>query len=189
MGATHPRRFLAALAVALVAGAGTAVLATGAGSDPRMITLKAGPEKLLTIKGSDGPDGLTIAGEAPGSITISASREITNQRTDCDVGPSGTGAFCGDDSVRTIDMGLGPGRDELGFSDTFDEASPGLDAIVQRGGAGADRIEGSKLDDTQEGDAGDDRLRGKAGRDDLDGGADKDACDGGRGQDQIRNCE
>jgi Ca2+-binding RTX toxin-like protein len=185
-----PRRLLtAAMIVAVAAGAGTAVLASGAGPEPRMITLKDGPERLLTIKGSDGADELTIAGAAPGSITIIGNREITNQRTDCDVNPGSTLGFCGDDSVRTIDMGMGPGRDELGFSETFGEDPPGLNAILQRGGTGADRISGSVLSDTQEGGEGGDRLRGNEGADDLDGGPNHDNCEGGPGNDTVRHCE
>ncbi len=106
------RRLLpAAMIAALAVGAATAVFASGAGQPEPMITLKAGPQKLLTIKGSDGADELTIAGSAPGSITIIGNHEIKNQRTDCDVNPGSTVGFCGDDSVRTIEMGMGPGRD------------------------------------------------------------------------------
>ncbi len=184
-----PGRLLpAAMIAALAVGALTAVIASGAKA-PKMITLKAGPEKLQRIQGSDGNDQLTIQGAAPGAITISANREIKNQRTDCDVNPGATIGFCGDDSVRTIDMNMGKGGDELGFSENFEEQDPFLDLLLQRGGPGRDLLEGSVGDDTQKGGDGRDSIDGNDGNDRINGGRGRDDCDGGPGTNQVRHCE
>jgi hypothetical protein len=186
-----PRRLLpAAMIAALAAGAATAVLASGAGPEPRLLTLKGGPERLLTIRGSERGDTLTIAGAAPGSVTINADRQFTSSRTDCTVyEPVFTTAFCDSDNLRTIDVGLVEGRDRLRFSEGFDEQPPGMNAIVGRGGAAADDLKGSVLGDDFEGGPGGDRLRGAAGGDDLDGGPAEDDCKGGPGNDHVRRCE
>jgi Ca2+-binding RTX toxin-like protein len=177
-----------AMIAALAVGALTAVIASGAKA-PKMITLKAGPEKLLTIQGSDGNDQLTIQGAAPGAITISGNREIKNQRTDCDVNPGATVGFCGDDSVRTIDMNMGEGSDSLGFSESFEEQDPFLELLLQRGGPGRDLLDGSVGDDTQKGGPGRDAIDGNEGNDRINGGPGRDECDGGAGENKVRDCE
>jgi Ca2+-binding RTX toxin-like protein len=188
------RHLLAGVALlgALTAGAATAFLASGA-SGPRVVTLVGNEQKVVTIKGSDGRDGLTIAGAAPNSITIVANRTISNMRTDCDVGPMSTTAFCGPDTKgetvgETIDARLGEGGDGLSFSDSFSEDSKAV-RLIARGAAGGDALKGSDFDDEFDGGGGDDRLRGRPGADDLDGGTGKDSCKGGPGHDQIRRCE
>ena len=187
----HPKvgRLLpAAMIAALAAGAATAVIASGAGA-PKMITLKDGPERLLEIKGSNGADELTIAGAPPGSVTIIGNREILNQRTDCEVSPGSTTGFCGDEDVRTIDMNMGKGSDELGFSESFEEDPPFLDLLLQRGGPGADLLDGSVGDDTQKGGPGRDTIDGNEGDDRINGGPGRDECDGGAGLNKVRDCE
>lgn len=185
---TQSRRLVpVALAAALVAGAATAVLASGAGPAPELITLRDAPEKLLTIRGTDEPDELRISGAGAASVTISANHSITNQRTDCMVtGPATTTAYCGSTIMKTIDAGLVEGGDELRVADDFE---PNGVTVIGRGGTGADALHGSKGADGLAGGAGNDRLRGKRGKDDLDGGPDKDNCKGGPGRDRIRNCE
>lgn len=183
------RVHLTALVGALALGLLTAVLITraDAGGGTRMITLKGGPERLLTIMGSDGADSLTVDGSAPGEITVYADRIFTNQRTDCTTGGTTPEiAYCLDDSVRTIDVGLVEGADELRFGQTFQ--ATGVE-ITGRGGTGRDSLRGSAAPDDLQGNTENDKLRGRAGPDDLDGGGGNDLCDGGPGNDDIANCE
>lgn len=190
-GKPNSRKGLAAAAGALVAGALVAVLVSsaGAGSGPRMITFKAGPERLLEIVGSNGADSLSIQGASPGSVTIVANRAIANQRTDCDVSPvPHTSAFCADDDLRVIDTNLRKGPDDYGFSDNFSLEPEGT-KLIGRGGKGADDLVGSEFEDRLKGNAGRDSLDGNDGNDRLDGGPDRDECDGGPGKNQLRRCE
>jgi Ca2+-binding RTX toxin-like protein len=181
---------LAAGGAALAAGALLAVaVSSAAGPQAKVITLADGPERLLTIRGSDGVDTVGVFGSAPGGVTLQASLQFTNQRTDCTIaGPVSTTAFCGDDDQRTIDIGLIQGRDRLIFGETFDQNPPGV-KIIGRGGKGADRLGGSRFADRHDGGAGDDRLNGKQGNDKLDGGPGEDDCTGGPGQDELKRCE
>jgi len=177
------------MAAALVAGAGTAVLASGAGPGNPTITLQGSKHKLLKIVGSDAGEAVTISGSAPGSVTIGNPGTITNLRTDC--GPEGvvtqpTAAFCGAAGLKTIDVALGDGPDELRFYEFFENEGV---RIVGRGGAGADAVDGSSRPDQLTGGDGPDQLRGFAARDSLDGGRATDECDGGGGRDRLENCE
>jgi Ca2+-binding RTX toxin-like protein len=184
---TFRRAHLTVLVGALALGLLTAGLITraDAGGDPRLITLKAGPERLLTIRGSDGADSLTFDGLAPGEVTIYADRPFTSQRTDCTLGTTEE-AYCLDGDLRTIDVGFIEGGDELTFGQTFQ--ATGVD-ITGRGGTGRDDLGGSSAGDALQGAAGDDKLRGRGGADDLDGGRGRDRCDGGPGADDVKNCE
>ncbi len=89
------RSHLTALLGALACGALTAALASAAGPEPRLITLKDGPERRVILKASDGGDLVRIAGSAPGDLTFGGDRQYTSQRTDCEVvGPAMTNAVC-----------------------------------------------------------------------------------------------
>lgn len=182
-----PHRLLPlALIAALAAGAGTAVLASGAGPGPKLITLKGSNEKFLTIRGSDGGDSMYIAGTAPGAVTMGADRQFTNLRTDCEVvGPVMTNAVCTSAALREIDTGLGGGNDRLRLGELASDAV----RLFSAGGGGADALQGSEERDTFGGGPGNDSLRGKGGNDYLDGGPGEDSCPGGPGQDTIENCE
>ena len=95
-------------------------------------------------------------------------------------------AYCLDDSVRTIDVGLVEGGDELRFGQTFQATGV---TITGRGGTGDDSLRGSSVRDDLQGNADKDELKGRGGRDRLDGGPDRDRCDGGPDDDNVRNCE
>lgn len=186
-GLRFRRSQVLALVGALACGALTAALATGAGPEPRLITLKNGPERLVILKASDGGDLVRVAGTAPGNLTFGGDRQYTSQRTDCDVvGPVMTNAVCTSPNLETIEMSLGDGKDELKVEGDY--TSSGV-RIVARGGPRDDRLRGSDARDDLDGDGGRDELLGRGGNDHLDGGADDDDCNGGPGQDSIRNCE
>jgi Ca2+-binding RTX toxin-like protein len=172
---------------ALAAGAGTAVLASGAHGRPQVIRLVGNVERQLTIKGSDRRDSITVQGSAPGSITIGADHTISSMRTDCSVSPSFTQANCEGHAQETIEIPMGGGGDELELAN-FDGDNQAV-RMIARGAAGADVLDGSPVPDRFDGGAGDDVLRGHDGNDDLDGGADRDSCKGGPGHDHVRHCE
>lgn len=180
------RPHLTALVGAFAVGALTAALASGAGPEPKLITLKDGPERLVIAQGSDGGDSVRVYGTL-GDITFAADRQFTVGRTDCAVtGPAETNAVCTDTDLETIDAGLGTGSDRFDAREGF--LATGVELRV-RGGRGEDRLTGSDLGDELEGGDGDDRLKGLRGRDELDGGQQDDHCDGGPGKDNVKNCE
>jgi Ca2+-binding RTX toxin-like protein len=182
------RAHLTVLVGALALGLLTAVLISRADAGAtRYITIVGGPEELITIKGSDRRDSLTIDGSAPGGITIYANRDFTSTRTDCTLGGTTPEiAYCLDEDVETIDVGLVEGRDELRFGKTFQATN--VD-ITGRGGTGGDELRGSAKRDDLQGNGQDDELRGRSGPDDLDGGSGDDLCVGGPGGDDVENCE
>lgn len=184
-----PRRMLVAMMVALLAGAATAVVASGAnGPDARIITLKGANQEILTVRGSDFGDAITIAGRAGGGqmLTIIGDSMIEDQRTDCTTSPTTPNeAYCNGVDTKTVDIALAEGRDHLDFAE---DAGGGI-TIEGRGAAGADEFNGSTDPDHFNGGPGGDTLRGKRGDDELDGAAGKDDCAGGPGTDKIRNCE
>ena len=185
----NPPRMLVVMALALAAGAGTAVVASGAaGPGTHVITLRGANEKILSVKGSDFGDAITVSGHAGSGqlLTILGDSMITSQRTDCTIAPTTMSeAYCDGDSTKTIDIALADGRDNLDFADG---AGGGI-TIEGRGAAGADEFNGSTDPDHFDGGPGGDTLRGKRGDDELDGAAGKDTCSGGPGHDKIRNCE
>ncbi len=182
------RSHLTALIGALACGALTAALASGAaGPQPKLITLKEGPERLLEVKASQGGDNVIVYGTAPGDLTFGADRQFTSQRTDCEVvGVVSTNAVCTDPNLKTVDVDLGGGGDSIRFLPGFQST---LRRIIAAGGDGEDTLKGSDFDDELAGGAGPDTLKGRSGRDELDGGAQADTCKGGPGPDQIKNCE
>src|SRR5215213_11384498 len=183
-----PRRMLGAMAVALLAGAGTAVIASGAAAPEHVITLRGADQQILTVRGSDFGDAITIAGRAGGGqmLTIIGDSVIENQRTDCTTSPTTmTEAYCNGVDTKKIDIALADGRDNLDFA----EGAGGGITIEGRGAAGADEFNGSTDPDHFDGGPGGATLRGKRGDDELDGGAGNDRCAGGPGKDKIRNCE
>jgi hypothetical protein len=179
----HRTALVGALALGLLSA--TLISRADAGAT-RLITLKDGPERLLTIRGSDRADSLTFDGTAPGTVTIYGSRDFTNERTDCTVGGTTDVAYCIEDDMRTIDVGLVEGEDAVRYGQTFQ--ATGVD-LTARGGSGDDDLRGSPFRDDLQGGADKDNLRGHDGRDRLDGGPDKDRCDGGPDDDRVRNCE
>ena len=182
------RSHLTAFVGALACGALTAAIASGAaGPQPKLITLKDGPERLVILKASDGGDLVQVAGTAPGDLTFGGDRQYTSQRTDCEVfGVVSTNAVCTDPDLETIDLSLGDGKDTLKVDGDY--TSSGV-RITASGGPRDDRLRGSDARDDLDGDGGDDDLMGRGGNDHLDGGADDDDCNGGPGQDSIKNCE
>jgi hypothetical protein len=181
------RAHLAALVGALAAGALTATFASGAGPQPKLITLKEGPERIVTAKASDGGDEVWVYGTAPGDLTFGADRQFTSMRTDCEVvGVVSTNAVCSDLDLETIEVSMGGGSDEVKFMPGFVSS---LKRIIARGGDGEDRLRGSDYDDELAGGSGADTLRGRDGKDELNGGAQSDRCIGGAGKDRIEQCE
>ena len=184
------RRLLpAAMAAALVAGAGTAVLASGAGPAGGTITLKGSDPRVVKILGSDGEETVTLAGNLPGSLTIGNPGTITNLNADCE--PDGVftapqAGFCGRKGLQTIDVRLAGGADELRF---YKFAENNGVKLAGAGGPGSDAIDGTERADRLKGGDGPDQLRGFAARDSLDGGRATDECDGGGGRDRLENCE
>lgn len=182
------RSHLTALVGALACGALSAALASGAAApEPKLITLKQGPERLVVLKASDGGDLVRVDGTAPGDLTFGGNRQYTSQRTDCEVvGVVSTNAVCDSFNLETIDVSLGDGPDKLKVDGDY--VSSGV-RITASGGRGNDRLRGSDVRDDLDGDDGDDDLRGRGGNDHLDGGGADDDCNGGPGQDSIQNCE
>jgi hypothetical protein len=175
-----------ALAAALLAGAGTAVLASGAGAGT-MITLGDNPGEELTVYGSGLDDTITYGGYTD-NVTVAADRTITSLRNDCDVEPTfSTSAFCdrGRDYAK-LESRLGDGSDHLEFLDSFDASKF---QILGRGGDGADGLTGTEKKDEFRGGRGGDGLTGLEGNDDLRGGRGVDFCDGGPGNNRITGCE
>jgi Ca2+-binding RTX toxin-like protein len=184
---TKPRRwFPAAWVAALAAGAGTAVLASGAGSQP-MITLGDNPGEEITVYGSRLGDTITYGGYTD-NITVAANRTITSLRNDCDVEPTfSTSAFCDRElDYSKLESRLGDGPDHIEFYDSFD--APGF-RILGRGGSGGDSLSGAEKKDEFAGGRGGDTLIGLEGNDDLSGGRGTDTCDGGSGNDHLTGCE
>ncbi len=182
------RRLLVPITIlaALAAGAGTAVLASGAGSEPTITIGNNTPRDEITVYGSSAGDTITYGGYTQG-VTVQADRDITSLRNDCDA--SGTNAFCErgkSNAYSVLESRLGDGPDHIEFYDSFD--APGF-RIIGRGGRGADNLNGAEKRDIFKGGRGNDSLTTLEGNDDLSGGQGNDTCDGGPGNDRIDGCE
>ncbi len=184
---TKPRRMLpAAMVAALLAGAATAVLASGAGSGS-MITIGNNPGDEITVYGSRLGDTITYGGYTD-NVTVAADRTITSLRNDCEVEPTfSTSAFCNRPlDYAKLESRLGDGPDHLEFLESFD--APGFQ-ILGSGGDGADSLIGTEKRDRFKGGRGGDELTGLEGNDDLNGGRGNDTCDGGSGNNRLTGCE
>ena len=134
------------MVAALAAGAGTAVLASGAGSPP-MITLGDNPGKALRVYGSSGDDTITFGGFTEG-ITVAGRphdhqppkrlrrrTHVLDERAFCDTGAGATRRSTPDSRRR-------PTRSR--FYKSFD--APGF-RIIGRGGSGGDSLSGAEKKD------------------------------------------
>jgi Ca2+-binding RTX toxin-like protein len=149
--------------------------------------------KLVTIKGTDGPDNLvaTVASRLrgdDGNDTLTGSR--FNDRLE---GDNGDDTIVGNDGDDNIDGGKG---NDILWGGTINDGRPdyqdGNDTIDARDGSdfvyagtGNDTVQGGEGNDTVFGNTGNDILFGDKDADRLNGGAGNDRLSGGDGNDRL----
>jgi Ca2+-binding RTX toxin-like protein len=175
------RQPILAGALALVAGAGLAVLVAGAGADtPRggQITI-FNEDGVLRIAADDTPQTLTILGKHNRCCMKLEGETITDFSDECE--PSASGLKCNVSKLNSVLAEMNGGDDRVTVDDKFN-------LITIAGSTGADRFLGSKGPDVIKGGEDNDTLKGREGKDRITGGSGEDRCKGS-GQAKIKQCE
>ena len=124
----------------------------------------------VVVNGTDGDDGIAVAGDARGVFVIGLSAQVNIKGADTTIDRLAINALGGDDVVDASDLSAAAIALLADGGDGDDTLNGGAGNDTLNGGAGNDKLNGGDGDDTLNGGDGDDELFGGPGQDVLDGG-------------------
>ena len=152
-----------------------------------------GNDRIMGGNGDDaidagGGDDTVVPGAGANRVVGGAGNDTVLALGGDDAFEGGVGtdtmSYEGADKKIVLDLARSvPQRTGGGGTDTV----TGVEQVI--GGAGKDKLSGSKAGDRLVGGDGKDKLSGRGGKDVLVGGKGKDRCDGGPGKDKASGCE